>query len=186
MPDGLCRRLLPKSSLTSSAASSPQGCPGSSTPPTNARATRARPARPASVTLSRTAALTISAPAFSAALVPGNQRDHRADKGMHVRLSGARQARDTRPARPVRGKPTVTSAVLEHGRRPLCVRGPRNVPPYSDTGWHILGQRRNGPPGREFPASGPFPQVVAGARFEPAQAEPTVLQTVAVVLGNVF
>ncbi len=96
MPDGLCRRLLPKSSLTSSAASSPQGCPGSSTPPTNARATRARPARPASVTLSRTAALTISAPAFSAALVPGNQRDHRADKGMHVRLSGARQARDTR------------------------------------------------------------------------------------------
>jgi hypothetical protein len=41
--------------LTSSAASSPHGCPGPSTPAVNARATRARSARPATVTLSRTA-----------------------------------------------------------------------------------------------------------------------------------
>ena len=47
------------------AASSPHGCPGPSTPAVNARATRARSGRPATVTLPRTAALAISAPAPS-------------------------------------------------------------------------------------------------------------------------
>ena len=51
--------------LPSSAASSPHGCPGPSTPAVNARATRARSGRPATVTLPRTAALAISAPAPS-------------------------------------------------------------------------------------------------------------------------
>jgi hypothetical protein len=42
------------------------GCPGPGTPAVNARATRARSARPATVTLSRTTALATSAPAFPA------------------------------------------------------------------------------------------------------------------------
>jgi hypothetical protein len=89
----LCRMLLPNSSLTSSSASAPHGWPGPSTPPTNARATRARSARPASVTVSRTVAPAISAPAFPAALVPGNRAGRRADTGMDARLGGKRQAR---------------------------------------------------------------------------------------------
>ena len=63
-PEPLCRTLFPNSSLTSSAASSPHGCPGPGTPAVNARATRARSARPATVTLSRKTALATSAPAF--------------------------------------------------------------------------------------------------------------------------
>jgi hypothetical protein len=57
-PDLLYRTLLPKSSLQDGHI--PHGCPGPSTPPTNARATRACSARPASVTLSRTAAPAIA------------------------------------------------------------------------------------------------------------------------------
>ena len=45
----------------------PARVPGAEHPPTNARATRARSARPASVTLSRTASPAISTPAFPAA-----------------------------------------------------------------------------------------------------------------------
>ena len=63
-PEPLCRTLFPNSSLTSSAASSRHGCPGPGTPAVNARATRARSARPDAVTLSRTTALATSAPAF--------------------------------------------------------------------------------------------------------------------------
>ena len=49
LPDRLYRTLLPKCSLTGRTANSPHGCPGPSTPPTNARATLAvRPARQAS------------------------------------------------------------------------------------------------------------------------------------------
>jgi hypothetical protein len=65
-PEPLCRMLFPDSSLTSTAASSRHGCPGPGTPAVNARATRARSARPATVTLSRTTALATSAPAFPA------------------------------------------------------------------------------------------------------------------------
>ncbi len=66
-PEPLCRRLLEKSSPTSSAVTSPHGWPEPSSPSTNARASRARSARPASVTVSRTARPAISAPAFPAA-----------------------------------------------------------------------------------------------------------------------
>ena len=65
----------------------------------------ARSARPASTVLSRTASPAISAPAFPAALVPGNRAGRAAHTGMHARLGGARQARNTPPARPVRGRP---------------------------------------------------------------------------------
>ncbi len=62
--------------LPSSAASSPHGCPGPGTPAVNARATRARSARPATVTLSRTTALATSAPAFPGLTRgPGNHPD---------------------------------------------------------------------------------------------------------------
>ena len=78
-PEPLCRKLLEKSSPTSSAATSPHGWPEPSSPSTNARASRARSARPASVTVSRTARPAISAPAFPAAHAPGNHAGRRAD-----------------------------------------------------------------------------------------------------------
>jgi hypothetical protein len=78
--------------LTSSAASSPHGCPGPSTPAVNTRATRARSARPAIVTLSRTA-LVINASAFPVPpRVPGNHQGAGGHTGMHARLGAARQA----------------------------------------------------------------------------------------------
>ena len=91
---------------------------------------------------------------------------------MHARLSGSRQA-GTRPARPGPW-PSVesrrcTPTVLAAGRRPLYVRGRRDTGTYSATRWHMTGQRRNGPRSREFPASGPFSQVVAGPGFEPGR-----------------
>jgi hypothetical protein len=76
-PELLCRTLLPKSSLASRTASSPQGCPGPSTAPTNARTTRARSPRPATFTLSRTIVPAISAPAFPSA------RKHRKSERTH-------------------------------------------------------------------------------------------------------
>ena len=109
-PDRLCRTLLPKSSLTSRAASSPQGCPGPSTLTANARATRARSARPATVTLSRISGPAISAPASPAARPRRIAGAGRPDVRMHARPSGSRQAgtRDRRgPSVAVRGKPTV-------------------------------------------------------------------------------
>jgi hypothetical protein len=77
-PELLCRTLLPKSSLASRTASSPQGCPGPSTAPTNARTTRARSPRPATLTLSRTFVPAISAPAFPSA------RKHRKSERTHA------------------------------------------------------------------------------------------------------
>jgi hypothetical protein len=41
----------------------------------------------------------------------------------------------------------------------------------------MTGPSTNGPPAREFAASGAFSQRVAGDGFEPSYAEPTVLQT---------
>jgi hypothetical protein len=106
-PERLCRRLLLKSSLTKIAASSPHGCPRPSTAPTNARATRARSARPASVTLSRTATA-ISAPALPGPPGPGkNPGTQRPRREIQARLGRERQAGTPRPRGPsvaVRGK----------------------------------------------------------------------------------
>jgi hypothetical protein len=115
-PDRLCRTLLPKSSLTSRAASFPHGRPGPRTASTNARAARARAARPATVTLSRTASPVIRAPAFPCP--PASRettRDRKRTQGMHAPLSGPRQAGTRRRNGPfvaVRGKPTVPPTVL--------------------------------------------------------------------------
>jgi hypothetical protein len=146
-PDRLCRTLLLKISLTSKTATSPHGCPGPSTAETNARAARARSARPASVTLSRTAALAITAPALPRPPRPGTPAGQRADAGKCT-LSSAPNVKPAQQAFadpcpwPVRGRgprpwPSVQSRrspapLPGPDSRPLCVRGHRNMTPYSD------------------------------------------------------
>src|SRR5271156_5559205 len=49
--------------------------------------------------------------------------------------------------------------------RHLYVRGHRDTAPQRDKVTRH-GTKENGPHSREIPAHGPFPQVVAGARFE--------------------
>jgi hypothetical protein len=122
---------------TSSSASPPHGCPGpSARRRTRGPAAPAPPARPASVTVSRTATPVISAPAFPAALVPG---DHAAagrtqgcmpDSAAHVKPGHA-----VSTARPW---PSVEIQRLHrprgrHRRGPLHVRarpafGPHGTP----------------------------------------------------------
>jgi hypothetical protein len=94
--------------LTSSAASSPHECPGPSTPAVNTRATRARSARPAIVTLSRTA-LVINASAFPVPpRVPGNhpgrRRAHRDARPTRRRASSRETRRQRGPSVAVREK----------------------------------------------------------------------------------
>jgi hypothetical protein len=145
--------------LHSSAATSPHGCPGPSTPSTNARATRARSARPASVMVSRTAPASAQPP-FPARTDPGKFPGRRAGAHGDARSTRRRaSSRDTPPARPVRGRPwkrrrcTPTATTVHTDRpcstdaRPLCVRGPRKTTVYSATRWHTPGQRRNAPLG---------------------------------------
>ena len=62
---------------------------GAKHPLYNARASLARSARPASVTVSRTARPAISAPAFPAARIPGNRAGRRADTPGWTPDSGA-------------------------------------------------------------------------------------------------
>jgi hypothetical protein len=104
--------------------------------PAYERAGDPRPLRPATVTLSRMSSPAISAPAFLAALVPGNQagradtRGCTPDSAAHVKPGHAASA-----ARPW---PSVESRRLHrprdrHGRRPLYVRGHRNIGVYSAT-----------------------------------------------------
>jgi hypothetical protein len=83
MPDAVAE------SLASRTASSPQGCPGPSTAPTNARTTRARSPRPATLTLSRSFVPAISAPAFPSARNP-TRASGRTEMNAH--LSRRRQA----------------------------------------------------------------------------------------------
>jgi hypothetical protein len=129
-------------------ATSPHGCPGPSTSETNARAARARSARPASVTASRTAALAITAPPFPARTgrevsgPPGGRtRGCTLDSAARVKPSTG-HLRGSRPwlvrRRGPRPWPSVQSrrslAPL-HGPdfRPLCVRGHHNMTVYSAT-----------------------------------------------------
>ncbi len=118
-PERLWRMLLPNISLTSSSASPPHGCPGPSTPPTNARATRARSARPASVTLSRIAS--------SAIRHPGRMYGDALSTQPHT------SSRNTRPARPVRGCPWKANGSVDRpgGRTPsaICPWTPRHAGP---------------------------------------------------------
>jgi hypothetical protein len=171
----LCRTELPKISLTSKMAASRHGCPEPSTSETNARATRARSARPASVTLSLTATLAITAPALPRPPCPGKSAGQRADAGTCT-LSSTANVKPTHtvsaapcpwPVRrngPVRGRPCKadgsphrSQALISSAIRPW-------TPQHSALQRYKVthaGQSRNGPPSREFPASGPFSQVVA-------------------------
>jgi hypothetical protein len=168
-PERLWRTLLPKSSLTKSAVSVPHGCPEPSTPATNARATRARSASPANVTLSRT--LTISARVLP---WPPAGEAHRSRAHGHGNVRSTQPLTSSRkrpPARPVRGRPWKSRrcrpTVLVAHTRPPCVRGPRSMAVYSATRRHTQGRRQNGPPARIRAANGPFLLVVAGVGFEP-------------------
>ena len=101
-PDRLCRTLLPNSSLTSRAASSPHGCPGPSTPPTNVRAIRARSARPATVTLSRTAVPPSAhppSPPVRPGEAPGPPGGYTGDARSTQRRTSSRNTPLTRPVR---------------------------------------------------------------------------------------
>ena len=95
-PEPLCRRLLAKSSLTRSTASSPQGCPGPRTAPTNERTILVRSASPATFTLSRTVVPVISAPPSRPPWK--TRRGPSGRTGIHAHLSRDRQAECTSPA----------------------------------------------------------------------------------------
>jgi len=86
-------------------ATSPHGWPGPSISLTKERAARARSARPASVTHSRTATLAITHPPFRCPHQPGEASSRRA--GTHgCTLDSARASSlDNPPARSVRGRP---------------------------------------------------------------------------------
>ena len=108
-----------------------------------------RSARPASVTLSRTATLAITAPALPRPPRPGKPAGQRADAGTCTLSSAAnvkpaqRAPREPRPwlvrGRTPRPWPSVKRPTVRADRpggtpaRPLCVRGHRNTTPYSAT-----------------------------------------------------
>lgn len=117
-PEPPCWRLLAKSSLARSTASSPQGCPGPRTAPTNARTTRARSTSPATFTLSRTVAPVISPPPSRP---PGKTRRGRTDaREIHAHLCGHRQAEyvprapGSLPAQRQPGAPAVSRTADEN------------------------------------------------------------------------
>ena len=95
---------------------------------------------------------------------------------MHARLSRERQA-GTRPPvehlRAMRGP----GPGQQRPRIPLPGRYPVRYVPWAPQHSGLQrdkvthgGTKNNGPPSREFPASGPFSQVVAGGGFEPPKA----------------
>ena len=122
--------------------------PGPSTSETNARAARARSARPASVTLSRTAALPSPHPPFPGRPAPGNWPGSGRTQG-HARSAPPRTSSRTRAAsadpgpwlvrrRGPRPWPSVQSRrspapLPGPDSRPPCVRGHRNMTVYSAT-----------------------------------------------------
>ena len=137
-PEPLCCTLLPNSSPASRAASSPHGCPGPSTAPTNVRATRARSARPATVTLSRTAASPTRPPPFPRR-GPRRQVPDPAGRAQRNARSTRRRmsSRNTAPAQPVYGRPCRADGVSDRSHRTDAVR-------YVSV---ATVTRRNGPPG---------------------------------------
>ncbi len=113
-------QTIGESSPTSSAATSPHGWPEPSSPSANARASRARPARPASVTVSR-ARPAISAPAFPAARAPGNHAGRRADTAGCTLDSAANVKPGTPPERAPEPRQAAThTAPWRPDSRPLC------------------------------------------------------------------
>ena len=110
----------------------PARVPGTEHPTANARATRARSARPATVTLSRISSSAISAPAFPGRPRPReitgaarpDVRECALDSAAHVKPEHATGA--ARPWPSVESR-RCTPTVLAAGRRPLYVRGRRDT-----------------------------------------------------------
>jgi hypothetical protein len=120
---GCARTLLPNSSLTSRAASSPHGCPGPSTAPTNVRAIR--PLRPPG----HRHALPNLGPShqrtrFRGRPPPANHRGARPDVRDARSTQPCMSSRNTRPARPVRGCPWKADGAHRPSWRPAAVRLP--------------------------------------------------------------
>jgi len=166
----LCHRPLPDSPLPGSAASAPHGCPGPVTPAVNARTTRARSARPATVTPTWTAASAISAPPSrrpSPRNQPGSRGGHGGcTPGSAARVKPEHAASAARPW-PSVGKPTVCT---DRPHSPDAVRYTsvdtatrRLTVTRRDTG----RDKKETAPGTRFRSQGPFPLVVAGVGFEP-------------------
>jgi hypothetical protein len=140
-------------------------------PRTRRRPAPAPPARPASVTVSRTAPV-MSAPPFPARTRSGKSPSRRAGTHRDARSTRHRaSSQDTRPARPVRGRPCHHDGAHRpswwHGR-PSAMRP--WMPQHSALQCYKVthaGTKQNGPHSRTDAASGPFPQVVAGVGFEP-------------------
>ena len=158
-PPGKARAAVPDAVAEQLAHQQDRGIlarvPGPSTPPVKARATRARSASPASVTLSRSAAPATRPPPSRPAR-PGGAPGTAAGTGrMHAQLSPGRQAapgpctgaagRNMRSNVAVRGRPwksrrcTPTVRTVHTDRpnstdaRPLYVRGQRTTTVYSAT-----------------------------------------------------
>jgi heme-degrading monooxygenase HmoA len=88
---------------TSRASSSPHGCPGPSTEHPDGE--RAGDPRPPAVTLSRISRPAINAPAFPGRPPPAHHRDRQAECTDARSTQRHTSSRNTRPARPVRGRP---------------------------------------------------------------------------------
>jgi hypothetical protein len=115
-PEPLCRRLLEKSSLTSKAATSSHGCPGPSTSLTNARASRARSSRPASVTVSRTAPV-ISATALPCPHRPREVSGPSGGRTQGCTLDSAARVKPGHAASAARPWPSVETPTVHTDRR---------------------------------------------------------------------
>jgi hypothetical protein len=150
---------------TSSSASPPHGCPGpSARRRTRGPAAPAPPARPASVTVSRTATPVISAPAFPAALVPG---DHAAagrtqgcmpDSAAHVKPGHA-----VSTARPWKSSGYTDHAAGTDVVRYTSVPGPHSA--HMARLYDTSTGRRNSPHGNRFTSSAI--QVEQDPKFRP-------------------
>jgi hypothetical protein len=151
-PERLCCTLLPKSSLTSKTASSPHGCPGPSTAPTNARTTPARSVRPATRTLSRTVALIISAPAFPAVRKnpraatgrPGNARSPQPPASSRISTPGGlptpRRDQSPPPSRMLTARTSVSPAEKRNARAGKPPRGAfRTAGKYFTMSFYFIG-----------------------------------------------
>ena len=112
------------------------GAQGRVTPPTNARASRARSARPAKCHGLPDRYPSHQRTAFPPARAPGKHRGRRADTGgarpTRRRVKPEQAARAARPWLSVQTR-RVHRPSRRPARRPLCVRGCRNTAPNSAT-----------------------------------------------------
>jgi len=130
-PEPLYRTELPKISLTSKTATSPHGCPGPSTSPTNERAARARSARQASRS-PRPPPSPSPHPPFPARPAPGNRRGSGRTQEKCTLSSAANvKPRTGRLPRTLVRGPSVVAAPVRG--RPCKADGPPHRSPGPDS-----------------------------------------------------